>query len=140
EPLTIKCRVEISHDPPAIAVDFAGTSPQTRASLNCYLKYIRAEAAFALLTILQPGTHINSGSMRPFTVAAPEGCLVNARHPAAVGGRSLVVQYVVPAIYDALAKIVPDRVLAEPAAPVWPILVSGRKASGQRFVEMIFLN
>jgi N-methylhydantoinase B len=140
EPLTIRCRVEVRHDPPGVLVDFDGTSPQTEGSLNCYLNYIRAEVAFALLTVLQPGTHINAGSLRPFATVAPERSLVNAQHPAAVGARSLVVQFVVPAIYNALATRAPERVLAEPAAPVWPILVSGERPRGGRFVEMVFLN
>ena len=139
-PLTISCAVSVSQEPPSIAVDFEGTSPQTGGSLNCYLNYIRAEVAYSLLTVLQPGTHINSGSLRPFSVSAPEACLVNAKHPAAVGARSLVVQYVVPAIYNALANVVPGKVLAEPAAPVWPILISGEKPRGGRFVDILFLN
>ena len=50
------------------------------------------------------------------------------------------MQFILAATYNALANIVPERVLAEPAAPVWPILISGEKLSGGRFVEMILLN
>ncbi len=140
EPLTIACTLTVHHDTPRIEVDYAGTSPQTSGSLNCYLNYIAAETVFALLTVLQPGTHINGGSLRPFRVTAPSGCVVNAEPNAAVGARSLVVQFVEAAVYNALAPVVPDRVLAEPAATVWPILVSGEKPHGGRFVEMILLN
>lgn len=140
DPLTIRCRIDVEHEPPRATVDFDGTSPQTDGSLNCYLNYITAEAIFALLTVLQPGTPVNGGSLRPFTVTAPLGCVVNARPPAAVGARSLVVQFVVSAVYNALSDTVPDRVLAEPAAPVWPVLVSGEKPNRERFVEMILLN
>lgn len=140
DPLTIRASVEVRHEPPVIAVDYSGTSPQTDGSFNCYLNYITAETVFSLLTVLQPGTHINGGSLRPFRVTAPTGCVVNADPKAAVGARSLVVQFITSAIYNALATVVPGRVLAEPAAPVWPILVSGEKASGGRFVEMILLN
>jgi 5-oxoprolinase (ATP-hydrolysing)/N-methylhydantoinase A len=139
-PLTIACTVHVRHDVQEVSVDYAGTSPQTEGSLNCYLNYIAAETVFALLTVLQPGTHINGGSLRPFRVTAPSGCVVNADRKAAVGARSLVVQFVEAAIYNALADVVPERVLAEPAAPVWPILVSGEKVHGGRFVEMILLN
>lgn len=140
DPLTIACTVHVHHDVPRIEVDYAGTSPQTSGSLNCYLNYITAETVFALLTVLQPGTHINGGSLRPFTATAPLGCVVNADRKAAVGARSLVVQFVESAIYNALADVVPQRVMAEPAAPVWPILISGTKPHGGRFVEMILLN
>lgn len=140
EPLTIACTVEVRHEPPQILVDYTGTSPQTGGSLNCYLNYITAETVYSLLTVLQPGSHINGGSLLPFQVTAPPGCVVNAHQNAAVGARSLVVQFVVSAIYNALSNVVPERVLAEPAAPVWPILMSGLRLDGRRFVEMIFLN
>lgn len=46
--------------------------------------------------------------------------MASAGRKTAVGARSLVVQFVVSAIYNALREVVPQRVLAKPAAPVWP--------------------
>ena len=136
---TINVAVTVSGD--EMAFDFAGTSPVNEgSSLNCALNYITAESIFTALLVSRPGTHVNAGSLRPFSVTAPEGCVVNARRPTAVGARTLVVQFVTSAILQALANVVPERVLAEPAAPVWPIVASGTHADGTPFIESIFLN
>lgn len=134
----ICCQVEIAGD--SMDIGFEGTSEPLPGSVNCALNYIQAEAAYAALLVCRPGTHINRGSLRPVTVTAPEDCLVNVRRPTAVGARTLVVQYVTAAVLRALSAAVPDRVLAEPGAPVWPILASGIDDGGRVFIETMLLN
>lgn len=137
-PCTICCHVDVS--PEGMLVDFDGTSPANPNSLNCGLNYVSAESMYTLVTICRPGTHVNHGTLRPLAVVAPEGCLVNAQRPTAVGARTLVVQFAASAIFQALSAAVPGCVLGEAAAPVWPIVVSGTNQFGRRFVDMIFLN
>ena len=56
--------------------------------------------------------------MRPVRVVAPEGSIVNARFPAAVGaGNVEVSQRVADVCFRALARAVPDRVPPRRRAP-----------------------
>jgi N-methylhydantoinase B len=73
-------------------------------------------------------------------VSAPEGTILSAQHPAPLGGRLLVSMYIQCAMFRALAEAVPDRILADCAAPAWTPVVQGVNQHGQRFVDIIFLN
>jgi N-methylhydantoinase B len=55
----------------------------------------------------------NEGSLRPITVIAREGSVVNARYPATVGGGPVAVgTQITEAVTEALSKARPDRALA----------------------------
>ena len=83
----------------------------------------------------------NAGTLAPISVTAPEGCLLNARPPAPVWGRHLSGHYVPPAIFGALASILPGRITAESGSPVWNVYFSGKEPSGSgNFVKMFFMN
>jgi N-methylhydantoinase B len=69
-----------------VAVDFAGTDPQTRGSLNCPLSVTKSATYFVLRAVTDPDIPASAGAYRPVHVTAPVGCLVNARPPAAVAG------------------------------------------------------
>ena len=111
EPLTIAVAVTIAGD--EVDVDFAGTSPQIGKGVNCVLNYTKAFVFYALKCALSPEIPNNDGTLRPIRVRAPEGSILNARHPAPVGGRHLVGLFVPFAIFDALAPVIPDRIIAE---------------------------
>jgi N-methylhydantoinase B len=137
-PLEIRATVTINGD--AMAVDFTGTSPQQEMGINCCFNYAYAETVFPLIAVSGPAAPVNAGTLRPLTVAAPEGTILSALHPAPLGGRLLVSMYVQCAIFRALARAIPDRVLADCAAPAWTPVVQGINQYGRRFVDIIFLN
>jgi N-methylhydantoinase B len=80
--LTIRVAVTISGD--EIGVDFEGTSPQHDGNLNCPLAVARSASYFVVRVLVDPDLPASGGAFAPVTVRAPEGCLVNARPPAAV--------------------------------------------------------
>ena len=45
-----------------------------------------------------------------------------------------------PAIFGALAPVLPDRVVAESGSPLWNIYFAGVTPKGKRFVKMFFMN
>jgi N-methylhydantoinase B len=138
-PLTIKCKVTILGE--TINVDFAGTSDQINWPVNCVMNYTYAYACYALKCALDPAAPNNDGSFRPITITAPEGCLLNAKRPAPVWGRHLSGHYVPPAIYAALAPLLPDRVIAESGSPLWNIYFKGKDSKTDKpFVKMFFMN
>jgi N-methylhydantoinase B len=138
-PLQIKCTVTVAGE--TLAVDFAGTSPQVQWPINCVLNYTQAYARYAVKCLLDPQAPNNAGTLTPITVTAPEGCLLNATVPAPVWGRHLSGHYVPPAIFGALASVLPDKVLAESGSPLWNVYFAGKNPSGDgNFVKMFFMN
>ncbi|PZS06976.1 MAG: 5-oxoprolinase [Solirubrobacterales bacterium] len=69
-----------------IALDFTGTTPQHEGNLNCPLAVTRSACYFAVRVLTDPDIPPSAGAYRPIEVHAPEGCLLNARAPAAVVG------------------------------------------------------
>jgi N-methylhydantoinase B len=138
EPLTICCEVTISGS--NLSVDFAGTSPQINRPINSVLNYTLAYSAYAVKCAFDPVTPNNDGSFRPIKITAPEGCLLNPHRPAPIWARHLSGHYLPPVIFSALAKLMPDRVIADCGSPVWNVYFAGKQSSGQRFVKMFFMN
>jgi len=69
-----------------LTLDFTGTDPQHDGNLNCPLAVTRSACYFAIRVLTDPDIPANAGAYRPIDVQAPEGCLLNARAPAAVVG------------------------------------------------------
>ncbi len=67
-----------------LLLDFSGTDPQSPGNLNCPLPVTRSAALFAVRVLTDPDAPPSAGAYRPVEVRAPEGCLLNARSPAAV--------------------------------------------------------
>jgi len=138
-PLYVGCTVRVRGD--ALTVDFTGTSEQVRWPINSVLNYTQAYARYAVKCLLDPEAPNNAGTLAPITVTAPEGCLLNAMPPAPVWGRHLSGHYVPPAIFGALAEILPGKVAAESGSPIWNVYFGGKHPSGDgNFVKMFFMN
>ena len=139
QPLRIECTVNISGN--TISIDFTGTSDQVLWPINSVLNYTQAYACYAVKCLLDPNAPNNAGTLAPISVSAPEGCLLNATPPAPVWGRHLSGHYVPPAIFGALAEVLPDKICAESGSPLWNVYFSGKKPNGDgNFVKMFFMN
>lgn len=131
--ITLRLRLEVVDG--NIVADFTGTDPQVDRGINCVFNYTLAYCVFALKSIVAPFLPNTAGTLRPFSVKAPEGCILNVRRPAAVVGRTSVGQYIPELVYAALAKVVPERVIAESGSvPLWWLTLSGRHRNGKPFV------
>jgi N-methylhydantoinase B len=138
EPFTFNVAVTIKDG--SVLADFAGTSLQQPRAINCVMAYTYAMTAYAIKAALLPAVPNNEGMFRPIKVAAPEGCLLNPRHPAPTGGRAAVGHYVPPLIYGALGGIIPENIIAACGSPLWIVTVSGVKADGKSFANVFFYN
>jgi N-methylhydantoinase B len=69
-----------------MTLDFTGTAPQHEGNLNCPLAVTKSACYFAIRVLTDPDIPPSAGAYRPVHVLAPEGCLLNARSPAAVAG------------------------------------------------------
>ncbi|TMK24020.1 MAG: hydantoinase B/oxoprolinase family protein [Actinobacteria bacterium] len=80
----LELRVAVTIEGDAIDVDFAGTASQHDSNLNCPLAVARSACYFVVRALVDPDLPASGGAFAPVSVRAPEGCLVNARPPAAV--------------------------------------------------------
>lgn len=133
----IECCVTVSGE--TMHIDFAGTSPQIDRGINCVMNYTHAYAVYPIKCALDPFTPRNEGSYQAITVAAPEGSILNPRFPAPCSARQLTGHLLAGVIYEALAQVLPDKVIAEcGGAPTMRALFSGLTASGDRFSQVLF--
>ena len=68
----------------SLELDFSGSAAQHGGNLNCPLAVTHSACYFALRVLTDPDVPPCEGAYRPLRVIAPEGCLLNARAPAAV--------------------------------------------------------
>jgi N-methylhydantoinase B len=124
EPVRVQVRVEVQDD--EIWVDFAGSSPESARGINVVLNYTHAYTTYALKCALAPEVPNNEGSFRPVHVSAPPRCILNAQPPAPVAARHIIGHFLPGAIFGALARALPERVLAEGAANIWSTQITAR--------------
>ena len=126
EPIRIAVRFKIDPAIGEIDVNFAGSSPQVAGAVNA-VRAITLSACFYVLRCLLPeDAPATEGIVRPLTLHAPEGSIVNARPPAAVaGGNVETSQRIVDVLMRALAKAVPDRVPAASAGTMSNLTIGG---------------
>ncbi len=99
-PLELRAEVTIRAD--AIEIDFAGTAPQHDGNLNCPLAVTRSACFYVVRCLTAPDLPASGGAFVPVTVRAPEGCLVNARSPAAVAaGNTETSSRIVDVVFSA---------------------------------------
>lgn len=136
-PLPIRVALERHDD--RLVIDFSGTCAQVPYGINSVLAYTRAYSLYALKCALGPALPNNDGTFAPIEVRAELGSLVNPTAPAPVGGRNMTGHFVAQAVLGALAKAVPERVLAESGAPRPVLTLRGRQADGKPFSTVFFL-
>ena len=118
-PLTLRAALTIAED--HVLVDFAGTDPSTRKGINVPLNYATAYTVFALRCIIGPDIPNNAGSLEPFQVTGPPGCILNARPPSPVAMRHTLGQMTPDLVFGCLAQALPDMVPAEGASCMYDL-------------------
>lgn len=97
-------------------VDFDGTSGCSKKGINVPLNYATAYTVFALRCIVGPDIPNNAGSLEPFKVSGPRGCILNAQPPAPVAMRHTLGQMTPDLVLGCLHQALPDKVPAEGAS------------------------
>jgi N-methylhydantoinase B len=132
-PMRIAARVEVAGD--RVHVDFTGTTEQVDLPINSCANITYAYTVFPIKCALHPHIPANEGCFRPITMTAPQGSLLNPRYPAAVRFRTSLVYYLVEVIFGALARAIPDRVMAPSGTyPLWLANLAGQFDDGRPFV------
>ncbi|MET3663584.1 hydantoinase B/oxoprolinase family protein [Caulobacter sp. 1776] len=135
-PTHIACAITIAGD--HMSVDYAGTSAQVTHAINSVFNYTQAYTIYPLKCVLDPHSRRNEGSYRAVTVTAPEGSILNPTFPAPVLARHLTGHLLSCVLYQALAPIMPERVIADSGgAPALRAHFAGEDG-GRRFGQLLF--
>jgi N-methylhydantoinase B len=138
ETITLKTALTIDSEAGDILIDFEGSSGPSNMGINVVPAYTHAYATFAVRSTLNPDLPNNAGSLAPIRIRLPDECIVNARYPSPVNARHVVGMYVPFPILNALAQIVPDRVVSEGSGAVWTIQIQGKDEAGKPFTSSMF--
>jgi N-methylhydantoinase B len=104
--LDIRAAVTIAGE--SIDIDFEGTARQYDGNLNCPLAVTRSACFYVVRCLTAPDLPASGGAFVPVTVRAPEGCLVDARAPAAVAaGNTETSSRITDVVFDAFSQAVP---------------------------------
>jgi len=110
ERIPIRCAITIAGED--ITLDFTGSAPQVKGSINMTFHGLESAVYYTLKSALAPDVPPNAGLYRAIKVIAPEKSIVNCSPPAAVLNRSDTFARVVEVILGALAPAAPQKVIA----------------------------
>ncbi len=118
-PIRLAAALSVARD--HVLLDFEGTSGCSDKGINVPLNYATAYSVFALRCIIGPDIPNNAGSLDPFRVTGPPGCILNAQHPVPVAMRHSIGQMTPDLVYGCLSQALPDRVPAEGASCLYDV-------------------
>src|SRR5579863_3510425 len=131
-PVRLRVTLRIRGD--AAEVDFAGSSPACRGSVNAVLAITTSAVFYVFRCLLGEDVPASAGLMAPITVRAPQGSVVNARPPAAVAaGNVETSQRIVDVLLRALARALPGRIPAASSGTMNNVSFGGAGVSGEPF-------
>jgi N-methylhydantoinase B len=134
--IVIKAAIEVKGSD--IIVDLEGSSPQVDWGGNVVYNFTYAYVHMAVKSMFDPYIPNNDGCARPITLNIPEGTVVNCKFPAAVAARMQIGHFMTEIIYRALAKAVPNQVLAASGGtPATMNVFYGRRKDGKPWHSVI---
>lgn len=138
----VRVCVTLKIDGDTMTLDYTGSDPQLVSSLNVPTggnerHSLALVGAVYALYCLDPTVMLNAGLMRPVRAILPEGTVMNAVKPAAVGMRSLMCNLSQVATIGAFCRVVPDRMPASPGSGVSIMNVKTQTKEGRPIMASI---
>jgi len=122
----IPVRVAIKIGGGRAMVDFTDSAPQVRGSINANYAITLSATFYVMKCLAAEAVPANEGLMRPISLIAPPGTIVNALPPAAVaGGNVETSQRIVDVLFRAMAGAAPDRVPAASSGTMSNLTIGG---------------
>lgn len=113
EPRPIPIQVAVTIQGDHALVDFTGSAPQCKGSLNAVYAITLSAVHYVFRCLLGLDVPNNAGCLEPIQVIAPLGTIVNACRPAPVaGGNVETSQRIVDVLLGALAQAYPQAIPA----------------------------
>jgi N-methylhydantoinase B len=138
--IVIRASLTVSSD--GLALDFDGASECSSKGINVPLNYAAAYSVFAMRCIIGSDIPNNAGSLKPFTVTGPPGCILNAQPPAPVAMRHTIGQMTPDLVFGCLHQARPGQIPAVGASCMYVLplrhTADCARRGGQRFaVELV---
>lgn len=119
-------------------VDFSGTAEQVGGNVNCPLAVAAAAVWYVFRCLMPAQTPACAGAFRPIHILAPEGCLLNARRPAAVAAGNVETSTrVVDVVLGALAQALPQQTPAASQGTMNNLAMGAEGEHGWSYYETI---
>ncbi|NQV22518.1 MAG: hydantoinase B/oxoprolinase family protein [Rhodospirillales bacterium] len=107
----IKIKLKLIIKGSDIIVDFEGSDPQCQGAINSPFANTASAVFYSLQFFLSPDAPQNQGMFNPISIKLPENCWLNAKWPSpTIGCTTLASSKITSALWQALAKAIPDRV------------------------------
>ena len=136
EPVDLVAQMNVSEV--GIHVDLAGSSGVSSYGINVPFCYTEAYASFGIKCIVAPDVPNNAGSLATIRISAPEGTILNAKHPAPVSVRHVTGQMLPDLMFGCLHQALDNSVPAEGTSCLWNLYAyggSGRVEADPKTVE-----
>ena len=132
-PYKIRCTMQRVGD--RVVLDFAGTDPQSAASINFYLNENMFKMFFGIYMIMvfDPQIMFNDGFYDLIEVKIPEGSLLKPRYPAALSGRTHALGRIFDILGGLLGQRTPEFLCAAGFSSSPHLMYSGRDGRGEWF-------
>ena len=131
----VKIAVRITIEGEHAVFDFQDSDPQTAGPLNCTYFMTCSAVYYAMKALIGPDIAPNDGCYRCLEVKAPLGSVTNPAPSAPlVGGNHETTQRIVDAIFQALAPILPERIVAGGTTTSGVVIISGKREDGRPFI------
>jgi N-methylhydantoinase B len=132
-PYKIKC--SMWREGEKVVLDFAGTDPQSDASINFYLNENMFKMFFGIYMIMvfDPAILFNDGFYDLIDVRIPEGSLLKPRYPAALSGRTHALGRIFDILGGLLGQKTPEFLNAAGFSSSPHLMYSGTDKSGKWF-------
>ncbi len=110
-PVEIGAEIHIKNN--LALIDFSPSSPQVEGGVNANFAVTFSAVLYVFRSLVEEDIPFNTGLMKPLTIKAPEGSVVNAQYPAATaGGNVETSQRIVDVLLGALSKALPHKIPA----------------------------
>ena len=139
EQVWVRASVTVHGD--SMVIDLSGSDGQRKGFINSVYAATYGNAIAAAVLYFDPAIadFHNQGTMKPITVVAPPGSVVNCQYPATVGASPVNVGIqVMEAVLEALAKALPQRAVASWGKHRGDYVFAVDPRTGERYVRTTF--
>ena len=121
-----------------VRIDFTGSSPCTKGPINSVYGITLACVYYVMKAVTDPSIPTNEGTYRPVDVIAPEGTIVNAQFPSAMGlANTITSQRIVDVLLGAFYQAIPEKVCAACTGAMTPCGFGGINPRTRRYFSYV---
>lgn len=111
KPTKIAVKITILRD--QAVIDFSESDPQVEGGINANFAVTSSAVLYVFRSLVEEDIPFNTGLLRPLTITAPDGLVINAKFPSATAaGNVETSQRIVDVLLGALSKAIPDQIPA----------------------------